>query len=149
MWLERETSNRLSPEDLDVSGSVEKGTNNARRRDYIHTQGRAARRHCQDFRSIPPLSCTFIEFHVPTVGELFSMWLSLWTWIYWRGSQLSPHEAFRRHAVTIQSEFKVFFVKIKGKQSGNGYYLILQECHLLESGQAGLLQLGLWSRICM
>lgn len=51
-----ETSGTLGPEDLDVSGSVEKGTNNARVRDYIHTLGRAKHCHCQNLRSIPHLA---------------------------------------------------------------------------------------------
>lgn len=46
-----ETSRTLDPEDLDVSGSAGKSTNNARARDYIHTQGKAIHGHCQNLRS--------------------------------------------------------------------------------------------------
>lgn len=46
-----ETGRTLGPEDLDLSGSVEKGTNNARVRDYIHAQGKAVLCHCQNLKS--------------------------------------------------------------------------------------------------
>lgn len=54
--VRRETSSTLGPEDSDVSGSVEKGTNNARVRDYIHTLGKATHCRCQNLRSIPCLA---------------------------------------------------------------------------------------------
>lgn len=73
-WME--TSSTLSPEDLDVSGSVEKGINNARVRDYIHPLGQSKAPPSPEF-DVHFLSCTLIEFHMPGLPGNHTMWCSL------------------------------------------------------------------------
>lgn len=92
-----ETSSTLGPEDLDVSGSVEKGTNNARVRDYIHTRGKATHCRCQYLRPFPVLHIDRVSH--ARVRESFSVlflvlvprdFFSLNVAPYFHGSQLEP-----------------------------------------------------------
>lgn len=77
-WVE--TSGSRGPEDMNVSGSVEKGTNGAWAGDYMHTWGKAAHCYCQGLRFRVRWQGWRTAHYVSP--DPHCMWVCLWTWPY-------------------------------------------------------------------